>query len=146
MNKNSIAGFFLKLRNVTCFIFTWISILVIVGSMCLDIKSVSVGMLVKILIFSLATAALLVTAFSEHVLHKKSFIFRLTLFFICFVPVEILFFYWTAFFEGSGNIKLWGSFALILLIFYLASVVIDRTIYVPKAIEYNRKLENYKRL
>lgn len=145
MSKNQITDFFIKLRNITCFIFTWMCILIMAGGMFLNKTNISVTTLVKIFIFCLITSALLVTAFSENILHKKSFIFRLTVFFVSFVPVEILFFYWIRLFEGSGNIKLWGIFLLILVVFYLASVIIDKTIYAKKGLEYTKKLEAYKR-
>lgn len=144
MKKSSMTEFCIRLRNMTCFLFTWLCILVMVGSCLLRIDYIEVGMLLKLFAFSMLTAFLLVTIFSDVLFRKKSFMFRLTVLFVLFVPLEILFFYWLGLFSQRGSIQKWGFFASIVAVFYIASVIIDRTINAKKGAEYNQKLENYK--
>ncbi len=139
-----MTDFFVRFRNMTCFMFTWLSILIMAGAYLSGQKDLAVSLLFKLFTFSLLTSLLLVTVFSDIILRKKSFIFRLTVLFLLFIPMEILFFYWVGLFSESGSILTWGFFVLIVAVFYFASLIIDRTIIAKKGMDYTKKLEDYK--
>ena len=72
--------------------------------------------------------------------------FDLTIFFILFVPVEILMFYWMEIFSGSGTVILWTILGIFILICYITCILIDvfimrkrSKVYTDKLMEYNSK-------
>jgi len=77
---------------------------------------------------------------------KRGFIFDLTIFFVLFIPVEILMFYWMKIFEGTGTVILWVILGVFVLICYITCIVIDvvvmkkrAKVYTDKLLEYNAK-------
>ena len=74
---------------------------------------------------------------------KKGFVFDLTVFFLTFIPVEILMFYWMNIFSGAGTVKLWIILGIFVLICYATCILIDVFVMKKRAKEYTRKLLEY---
>ena len=74
---------------------------------------------------------------------KKGFIFCLTLFYILFLPVEILIYYSMGLFVGGGSPLVWIIFWASVISLYLTAILIDRLIFKQRGVEYTQKLKEY---
>ena len=70
--------------------------------------------------------------------------FSLTIFYILFIPVEILMFYLMGIFQTAGGAGLWIIFAVIVVAMYIISAVIDSIVMKKKSEDYTKKLLEYK--
>ena len=75
---------------------------------------------------------------------KKGFIVQLTVFYVLFVPAEIIFFYSMGLFNGAGNMISWIIFFVIIALLYILALLIDVLIMKKQAVSYTEKLEEYK--
>ncbi len=75
---------------------------------------------------------------------KKGFIVQLTVFYVLFVPAEIIFFYSMGLFSGAGNMISWIIFFVIIALLYILALLIDVLIMKKQAVSYTEKLEEYK--
>lgn len=144
IGKGSVKSLFAYFRNGTCFAFTWIVIIVIVGMSLNGRETVSCSFLLKTLLFCVVTALLFSIIFSGVFFRKKFFIFKLTLFTVLFLPIEIGYFYWIRFFDGRGDVVKWVMFVGIIVILYLISLCMDIFIFARKGADYTFKLNEYK--
>ena len=105
-----------------------------------------VDVLLKIFLLCAWGSACFVFAFFTKIMKKRGFLFDLTIFFILFVPVEILMFYWMDLFRVAGTVKMWIILGVFILICYIACIIIDvcimrkrSKVYTDKLMEYNSK-------
>lgn len=75
---------------------------------------------------------------------KKGFIVQLSVFYVLFVPAEIIFFYSMGLFNGAGNMISWIIFFVIIALLYILALLIDVLIMKKQAVSYTEKLEEYK--
>lgn len=132
-------------RNGTCFSFTWLMIIVLLGMALNGKESITCLFLIKTLLFCLISSLLFAIVFSGVFFRRKVFIFKLTVFTICFLPIEIGYFYWINFFDGQGDIMKWMIFVGCVIALYIISLCIDRFVYAKKGAEYTFKLNEYKK-
>ena len=141
-------------RNALAFSYSWLvlcSALVGILYAGLDFRvavgySIKCETLLKLLAFCAWGSACFVFAFFSKIMKKRGFLFDLTIFFILFVPVEILMFYWMDLFQGAGTVKMWIILGIFILICYIACIIIDvcimrkrSKVYTDKLMEYNSK-------
>ena len=81
--------------------------------------------------------------FKTQRIQKKGFIFSLTLFYILFIPVEVLMFFAMHIFSGTGNPVGWIVFGVIVALSYLLSLLIDHFVMKRDAEVYTRKILDY---
>ena len=74
---------------------------------------------------------------------KRGFVLDLTVFFLLFVPVEVLMFYLMGIFEGAGTPALWITLAVIVIVFYFSAIFVDIFVMRKRARLYTNKLEQY---
>ena len=67
----------------------------------------------------------------------------LTVFFLLFVPAEVLMFYLMGIFEGTGTPALWITLAVIVAVFYVSALCIDIFVMRRRSKEYTEKLMDY---
>ena len=141
-------------RNALAFSYSWLvlcSALVGILYAGLDFRvavgySIKCETLLKLLALCAWGSACFVFAFFSKIMKKRGFLFDLTIFFILFVPVEILMFYWMEIFSGSGTVILWTILGIFILICYITCILIDvfimrkrSKVYTDKLMEYNSK-------
>lgn len=143
IKKGSLARMFNFLRNGTCFSFTWL-IIVLVALLLNEKASISCLFLLKTFLFCLISSLLFSVVFSGVFFRRKGFIFKLTIFTACFLPIEIGYFYWIHFFSGQGELTKWLIFVGMVILLYLISLCIDRFVFAKKGAEYTFKLNEYK--
>ncbi len=141
-------------RNALAFSYSWLvlcSALVGILYAGLDFRvavgySIKCETLLKLLALCAWGSACFVFAFCTKIMKKRGFLFDLTIFFILFVPVEILMFYWMDLFQGAGTVKMWIILGVFILICYITCILIDvfimrkrSKVYTDKLMEYNSK-------
>ena len=143
-------------RNALAFSFSWLVLCYALGRVLLngisfsdgvaEFPAMRVDMLLKIFLLCAWGSACFVFAFCTKIMKKRGFLFDLTIFFILFVPVEILMFYWMDLFQGAGTVKMWIILGVFILICYIACIIIDvfimrkrSKVYTDKLMEYNSK-------
>ena len=131
-------------RDAAAYLFAWLTICVTVISLLSGKDSLSVGFLLKLLGFCIWGSAAFVTAFICSAMKKKGFIIQLTVFYVLFIPAEIIFFYSIGMFSGSGNMISWIVFFAIIAVLYVLTLLIDVLIMKKQAVSYTEKLQEYK--
>lgn len=139
--KNTLVA----IRNGLCFSFTWLVLLLMLLTTGSQSESISLSTLYKLLIFCIVVAVLFALLLTDNIIKNKSFMLRLTIFFICFVAAELGLFFSIGFFAGKGSSMQWLIFVGIVVVFYLASLIIDRVIFEKRGVDYTNKLNEYKR-
>ena len=76
-------------------------------------------------------------------MRKRGFVFDLTVFFVLFIPVEVLMFYWMEIFSGKGLVSFWLFFGIIVISCYIAAILIDVLVMRKRAKTYTEKLIEY---
>ena len=138
-------------RNALAFSFAWLvlcSALVGILYAGFDFRvavgySIKCVSLLKLLALCAWGSLCFVFAFFTKFMKKKGFVFDLTVFFLTFIPVEILMFYWMNIFSGAGTMKLWVILGIFVLICYVTCILIDVFVMKKRAKEYTRKLLEY---
>lgn len=131
------------IRNGIAFIYSWLVICVIIVSLIGGQEVISVNFLLKLLALSSWAAICFAVCFRNQSLQKKGFIFSLTAFYILFIPIEILMFYLMRIFQKGGTPVLWIYFFIIIITFYIISVLIDFMVMRKRAEVYTKKLREY---
>ena len=135
---------FIYFRNAVAFSYSWLVFCYAFTGYVLFGSGVACEFLLKLLVLCAWGSAVFVFAFCTKLIKKKGFIFSLTLFFLLFIPVEILMFYWMNVFSGTGTVMLWTVLGIIVAVFYAVSVLIDVFVMRRRAKEYTAKLEEYR--
>lgn len=131
-------------RNALAFSYSWLVFCyALIGYLVIN-SGVSFEFLLKLAVLCIWGSAAFVFAFFTKFMRKRGFIFCLTIFFLLFVPVEILMFYWMKVFSGAGTAMLWLMLGIIIVVFYVISVLIDLLVMRKRAKTYTDKLMEYK--
>ena len=131
-------------RNALAFSYSWLVLCAaLAGAMLGKDAVISVAFLLKLLLLCAWGSFSFVFAFFTKFMKKRGFVFDLTIFFVMFVPVEILAFYWMKIFAGSGFTAFWIAFVAIVLVCYFTALLIDVLIMRKRAREYTQKLLEY---
>ena len=135
---------FLKgIRDAVAYCFSWLVICVMLVSLLAGNDIVTVSFLIKLFILCLWGAISFTVCFRNKAFAKKGFMFSLTIFYILFIPVEILMFYMMGIFQSTGSPGLWIIFAVIVVGMYIVSAVIDSIVMKKKSEDYTKKLLEY---
>ncbi|MBO4616387.1 MAG: hypothetical protein J5717_03480 [Lachnospiraceae bacterium] len=138
-------NFLAYIRNGLCFSFTWLLLMLMEGAVFSGIKAIEVGFLFKVFLMCLYGAVCFAVCFTDFLIRTKGFIFRLTILFITFIPVEVFTFYKLNIFAGKGTALEWTIFTVIVISFYITCLVLDRTKFKDKGERYTQLLNEYNR-
>lgn len=138
-------NFLAYIRNGLCFSFTWLLLMLMEGAVFSGIKAIEVGFLFKVFLMCLYGAVCFAVCFTDFLIRTKGFIFRLTILFVTFIPVEVFTFYKLNIFAGKGTALEWTIFTVIVISFYITCLVLDRTKYKDKGERYTKLLNDYNR-
>ncbi|MCR5723431.1 MAG: hypothetical protein K6G72_13950 [Lachnospiraceae bacterium] len=139
--KNFVA----YIRNGLCFSFSWIMLMLMFGAFFSGRKGIETDFLFKAFFMCLYGAVCFAICFTDFLIRAKGFIFRLTVLFVTFIPVEVFMFYKMNLFAGNGTPGEWLIFAAIVVSFYVTCLVLDKTVFKDKAERYTRLLNEYNR-
>lgn len=142
--NSKVKNFLLFLRNIVSVSFTWLMIIAVLVALISGSDSISVTAVYKLMLLCLLAGSIFTFIFGEGPLKSKSFMNKLTIFLLIFIPLEVLGFYWIGIFSGSGSPLQWFIFVGTIVITYIASLIIDRVVYEAKAREYTRMLQEYQ--
>lgn len=143
MRVKRVGDFFKIIRNGVSFSFSWLVLCLMIIGLTNDVKSVEVMLLFKLLGLCLYAVFCFTLFFTDAVIRKKGFIFRLSCFFVTFIPVEIMFFYAMNIFENKGEPVQWSIFGGIVLLFYIGCILLDWIVCKRKGVEYTNLLQAY---
>ena len=130
-------------RNALAFSFAWLVLCVVVASLAGD-GNITALFLVKLLALCAWGSLCFVFSFCTRFMKKKGFIFSLTIFFLLFIPAEVLMFYLMGIFVGGGTTALWIALGAIIIASYVSCILIDVIVMRKRAREYTAKLKEYK--
>lgn len=142
MNKET-ATILTTFRNGTAFSYAWLVLCSALAFAAGGSGVISVSYLFKLLILCAWGSLSFAICFFSAALKKKGFIFCLTLFYITFIPAEILMFFAMKLFVNAGNPLMWTIFALIVAVLYITCILIDRIVMTKRAEDYTKKLNSY---
>lgn len=143
MKVKRVGDFYKIIRNGLAFSFSWLVLCMMIAGWINDEKSLKLTLLFKLLGLCLYAVLCFTLFFSDAVFKKNGFIFRLSGFFLMFIPVEIIFFYCMNIFENTGKIVQWVIFVGIVLLLYIGCVLLDWIICKRRAVEYTNLLNAY---
>lgn len=129
-------------RNALAFSFAWLVLCVMLASFAGD-GNITAVFLLKVLALCAWGSLCFVFSFCTKFMKKKGFIFCLTVFFLLFIPVEVLMFYLMGIFVGIGTPALWITLGAIVVASYVSSILIDVIVMRKRAREYTAKLKEY---
>lgn len=129
-------------RNALAFSFAWLVLCVVLASLAGDGNITSVFLL-KVLALCSWGSLCFVFSFCTKFMKKKGFVFCLTVFFLLFIPVEVLMFYLMGIFVGIGTPALWITLGAIVVASYVSCILIDVFVMRKRAREYTAKLKEY---
>lgn len=132
-----------SLRDGMAYVFSWLVICCVVVSLTSGNETISVTFLIKLFVLSLWGVISFIVCFRNGKTQKKGFVFSLTLFYILFIPAEIIMFYFMGVFSGWGNTGAWSIFGIIIVITYLISLLIDHFVMKRNADVYTQKMKDY---
>lgn len=131
-------------RNSVAFSYAWLVLCVVAVSLATGNNGVQAVFLVKLLALCVWGSMSFVFAFFTKIMKSKGFIFDLTVFYILFIPAEVLMFYVMGIFEGVGTPAMWIALGIIIAAFYIASILIDLLVMRRRSAELTEKLMEYK--
>ena len=120
-----IKDLLIVLRNGIAFTFSWLILLIVIASLFSGTESISVSTIIKVFALCVWGVFSFIISFKFEKVTKRGFIFSLTLFYILFIPVEVLLFYLLGMFKSSGSLIQWIIFGTIVIAAYLAALFID---------------------
>ncbi len=147
-----IKKLFIYFRNALAFSYSWLVLCYALAGFvltCIPLHysgfypALGVDTLLQLFLLCAWGSACFVFAFFTKLMRKKGFIFDLTVFFILFIPVEVLMFYWMEIFSGKGLASFWLFFGIIVISCYIAAVLIDVLVMRKRAKTYTEKLIEY---
>ena len=138
-----IKDLLILLRDGIALTFTWLMFIVVIASFILGADTIAVSYIVKIFALCVWGVFSFIVCFKFEKVTKRGFIFSLTLFYILFIPVEVLLFYLLGLFKSSGSILQWISFGAIVIAAYLAALFIDIFVFRKKEKLYTEKIREY---
>ena len=96
-------NFVTYIRNGLCFSFSWIMLMLMFGAFFSGRKGIETDFLFKAFFMCLYGAVCFAVCFTDFLIRTKGFIFRLTVLFVTFIPVEVFMFYKMNLFAGKGT-------------------------------------------
>ena len=138
-----IKDLLIVLRNGIAFTFSWLILLIVIASLFSGTESISVSTIIKVFALCVWGVFSFIISFKFEKVTKRGFIFSLTLFYILFIPVEVLLFYLLGMFKSSGSLIQWIIFGIIVLVAYLAALFIDIFVFRKKEKLYTEKIREY---
>lgn len=129
-------------RNALAFSFAWLVLCVMLASFAGD-GNITAVFLLKVLALCAWGSLCFVFSFCTKFMKKKGFVFCLTVFFLLFIPVEVLMFYLMGIFVGIGTPALWITLGAIVVASYVSCILIDVIVMRKRAREYTAKLKEY---
>ena len=130
-------------RNAVAFSFAWLVLCVAFVSLFGD-GNLTAQFLLKVFALCAWGSVSFVFSFFTNFMKKKGFIFCLTVFFLLFVPVEVLMFYFMGIFVGVGTPAMWILLGGLIAVSYIGCILIDTFVMRKRAKEYTAKLMEYK--
>jgi hypothetical protein len=130
-------------RNALAFSYSWLVLCTVLISLIGGNKELTVVYLLKLLALCAWGSLCFVISFCTRLMKKKGFVFSLTVFFLSFVPAEVLMFYLMGLFEGAGTPVLWITLGIIIAVFYISAILIDVFVMRRRSEEYTKKLMEY---
>ena len=139
-------------RNALAFSYSWLVLCYAVYGFILTkiplhysgvYPALRVDLLLKIFLLCAWGSACFVFAFFTKIMKKRGFVFDLTVFFVLFIPVEILMFYWMNIFSSAGTVMLWIILGVFVAICYICCLLIDLLIMRKRSKVYTDKLKEY---
>jgi len=143
MKRNRIKEAFILLRNGMAFTFSWLVICIIAASCFSGKESISIVFLIELLVLCFWAVICFIICFMNLLIRKKGFIFRLTLYYAMFIPIEVIGFYSMKMFDGRGSYKEWGIFAGLIIFLYVVCVLVDWMVFRKQGEIYTRSLLAY---
>ena len=131
------------LRNGISLVFAWLVILLIAVCLVNGKESITVDLLLKMFVLSAWSVIAFALSFKVNRFRKKGFMFCLSLFYLLFLPVEILLFYLMGIFQGIGSLAAWLIFAGIVAGAYVISLLIDVAVMRKRGELYTAKMQEY---
>lgn len=131
------------IRNGLAFSFSWLILCVIAVSLIGGNEAVTVKFLIKLFMLCFWGVIAFSISFRSRWCTKKGFVFSLSIFYLLFIPIEILMFYFMGIFDSNGSIRLWIIFGVILALAYSISLLIDILIMKRKSDIYTDKMSKY---
>ena len=125
------------------FIMSWLVICCVILSLISGNKEISVEFLIKLFGLCLWGVISFMVSFRNARVQKKGFIFSLTLFYVLFIPIEVIMFYVMGIFTGPGNAVAWIIFGIIIITTYLISLFVDHFVMKRNAEIYTQKMMEY---
>jgi len=138
-----IKDLLIVLRNGIAFTFSWLMFIVVIASFILGVDTIAVSYIVKIFALCVWGVFSFIVCFKFEKVTKRGFIFSLTLFYILFIPVEVLLFYLLGMFKSSGSLIQWIIFGAIVIAAYLVALFIDIFVFRKKEKLYTEKIREY---
>ena len=130
-------------RNALAFSYSWLVLCTVLISLIGGNKELTVIYLLKLLALCAWGSLCFVISFFTRLMKRKGFVFSLTVFFLSFVPAEVLMFYLMGLFEGAGTPVLWITLGIIIAVFYISALLIDVFVMRRRSEEYTKKLMEY---
>ncbi len=130
-------------RNALAFSFAWLVLCVTLVSF-FGNGSITAVFLLKLFALCAWGSVSFVFSFFADFMKKKGFIFCLTVFFLLFIPAEVLMFYFMGIFVGIGTPALWITLGGLIATCYVLCILIDIFVMRKRAKEYTAKLMEYK--
>jgi len=140
----STKDFLIYFRNAMSFAFAWLVICSVILNIALGSKSISIAFLIKLFVLCLWGVITFGICFLTKGMQKKGFIFSLTLFYVLFIPVEVLMFYFMGMFSTKGNIIVWSIFGAIVVLTYIICLVIEFFVLKKREAVYTEKVLEFK--
>ena len=143
--NDRVIPFLKKIRDYTAYIFSWLTIIILIVSFISGNVSISALLFARILLLSAIAAVSCTVAFTRTVIRRKGFLFRINLFALVFIPAEIAVFYRIGIFAGTGTPVQWQIFFGVILFLYIVSVGIGTLACRKEGRSINNMLDNYKK-
>lgn len=140
----STKDFLIYFRNAMSFVFAWLVICSVILNIALGSKSISIAFLIKLFVLCLWGVITFGICFLTKKMQKRGFIFSLTLFYVLFIPVEVLMFYFMGMFSTKGNIIVWSIFGAIVVLTYIICLVIEFFVLKKREAVYTEKVLEFK--
>lgn len=143
MRKTDIKEVLTGLRNGCAFCFSWLVLCTMLLSSAYGNQSISVGFLFKLFLLCFWGVLCFMVCFKNLLIKRKGFIFRLSVFYILFIPVEVSLFFYMNIFQRTGTVLEWAVFGGIIIGLYVICVLIDCLVYKKQGVVYTKQLLAY---
>ena len=131
------------IRDGIALTFTWLIICSVAVSLIGGADNLKISYIVKVFLLCLWAVICFGVSFRIETVRKMGFIFSLSLFYILFIPIEILLFYMMGIFVNNGSGFEWMIFGIVIAVLYITSVLVDVLIMRKKADIYTEKIKTY---